>query len=70
MTNFTNDYARIFVGDKQMSLTHFYLVSDFSKQIKTFAYGFFTPDNVYRCGLTQYDGEVFKFVNHTLYVLG
>lgn len=51
------DFARIFTGDRQIVLTHFYSVSDCERG-ERFAFGYVTHDDVFFTGVAVFrDGE-------------
>jgi hypothetical protein len=48
------DYERVFVGDYQRSMMHFYGVGT-EGPYKLFSYGYATPDGVYQQGVAHWD---------------
>jgi hypothetical protein len=56
------DYERIFVGDRQISMTHFFAVNwteDTERPI-LFAFGYWSHDAIFHQGLVGWDGERFS----------
>lgn len=58
------DYERIFVGDKQINITHFYAINwtkDSVRPIK-FSFGYWTHDGRYFTGTVKYsNGDFYGF---------
>lgn len=58
------DYERIFVGNRQIDIRHFYQVAE-----NTFSVGYMTHDGHYVASLYQYDGDSFTQFGHYIRVI-
>ena len=56
MSSSDRDYERIFVGDRQISITHFFAVN-WTEVL--FAFGYWSHDGIFHQGLVGYNGEKF-----------
>jgi hypothetical protein len=66
-TQRTNDYERHFVGDRQISVSHFYSLG-LRDGGELFAAGYHYPDGAFVSGIWRFDGGQFLQVDRALFV--
>lgn len=63
------DFERIFVGNYQRSVSHFYPIGKTDDGKQRFAFGYSTPDGVFQQGFTVWHGEHFRDEQPTQWAL-